>query len=88
MTEDKKPIIIDNSMQKIERPDFTYFKGLDGKEYRDPQALQQANTEWLRQNHRYISPWTGKEYSDYQAMRQEEEAYWQSQIIKPKDRTV
>lgn len=79
-----KPIIDKKIIQKIETPVVISFKGLDGKEYRDPQVLQQVNTEWLRQNNRYISPWTGKEYVDYGDMRREEEAYWRSQIIEQK----
>lgn len=85
MNEDLKRVIPDKTItQKIEKPDFTYFKGLDGKEYRDSRVLQQANADWLKQNNRYISPWTGKEYVEYGDMRREEEAYWRSQIIEPK----
>ncbi len=60
------------------------FKGLDGKEYADPQALEQANRNWFAQNQRYISAVTGKEYSDYDVLRQEEADYWERQKIQPK----
>ena len=71
--------------QKIETPEYLYFKGLDGKDYSSPEALQGANREWMNQFNRYISPWTGKEYTDYQVMQRDERKYWQGQI-KPEDK--
>ena len=72
---------------KIETGQVPYFKGLDGKEYRDPQALEVANRQWFQQNNRYISGVTGKEFGNYDDMVQAERTYWEQQII-PGDKNI
>ncbi len=72
-------------VRKIEPDKKLPFKGLDGKEYPDQSALEQASRNWFRQNNRYISAVTGKEYTDYDHLLREEEKYWRSQIIPQGD---
>ncbi|MBI5356311.1 hypothetical protein HZB78_01735 [Candidatus Collierbacteria bacterium] len=54
MNEIKRPIQQSNLgvHAKIETPEYLYFKGLDGKDYSSPEALQAASREWMNQFNR------------------------------------
>jgi len=90
MDEIKRPIQLSDigiTTGNIENSKYPYFKGLDGKDYSDPQAMQRANQEWMKQDNKYISPWTGREYTDYSAMHSDEKRYWEEQM-KPGNKII